>query len=74
MIEVTRCVLVAAGGVKTEKTRPIVAAQVPVLRGAHSQCEPNGHDGLPEGQNDEKMTMEALCAPSVVAKELESLV
>ena len=61
VMEVTRYVLVAVHGVKTEK---------PV----HSQCEANGPDGLPEGQNDEKMPMEALCAPSAVAKAFESLV
>ena len=30
------------------KRRPIVAARVPVLRGAHSQCEANGQGDLPE--------------------------
>ena len=35
-------------------TRPIIAAEVPC------QCEANGPDGSPEGQNDEKFTMEAL--------------
>ena len=50
------------------KTRPIIAAEVPC------QCEANGPDGSPEGQNDEKFTMEALCAPSAEAKALESLV
>ena len=47
VIEVTRCVLVAADGENGE-TRPINAAQVPVLRGAHDQCEANGPDGIPE--------------------------
>ena len=50
------------------ETRPIAAAQVPVLRGAQRQCEANGPDG--EGE----FTMGALCAPSAVAKALASLV
>ena len=50
-----------------EVTRYVLVA-ADVLRGAQRQCEANDPDG--EGE----FTMDALCAPSAVAKALASLV